>query len=67
MFYNIFVVHVVNVSEYKILCSGTNPQKYQTLVPAKNSHLKVELDSQDEGCFNRLNTWVWEEPKKKTK
>ena len=23
---------------YKILCFGANPQKYQTLVPAKNSH-----------------------------
>ena len=23
------------------LCFGANPQKYQTLAPAKNSHLKV--------------------------
>ena len=28
------------VCVYKILCFCANPQKFQTLVPAKNSHLK---------------------------
>ena len=35
------VVNIANVCEHKILRFWANPQKYQTLVPAKNSHLKV--------------------------
>ena len=35
------IVHRDNVCGYKILRFGGNPQKYQTLVPAKYSHLKV--------------------------
>ncbi len=40
MFYTT-VVHIDNVCGYKILRFGANPQKYQTLVPAKFSHVKV--------------------------
>jgi hypothetical protein len=40
MFYST-IVSIANVSGYKILRFWANPQKYQTLVPAKNSHLKV--------------------------
>jgi hypothetical protein len=35
------MVHIANDCGYKILRFWANPQKYQTLVPAKNSHLKV--------------------------
>ena len=42
MFYPI-IVHIANDCGYKILCFWTNLRKYQTLVPAKNSHLKVEV------------------------
>ena len=38
-----FDMYVTNVCEYKILRFLANPQKYQTLIPAKNSHLKVSL------------------------
>ena len=43
MYYTTVTMHVglLNVSGYKILCFGANLQKYQTLIPAKNSHLKV--------------------------
>jgi GTP cyclohydrolase II len=34
------MVHIANDCGYKILRFWANPQKYQTLVPAKNSHLK---------------------------
>ena len=37
------MVHKTNVYEYKILRFWANPQKYQALVPVKNSHLKVAL------------------------
>ncbi len=40
MFYTA-MVHIANDCGYKILRFWANPQKYQTLVPAKNSHLKV--------------------------
>ena len=40
MFYTT-IVHIANDCGYKILRFWANPQKYQTLVPAKNSHLKV--------------------------
>ena len=33
-----------NVCEYKLLRFKAKPQKYQTLVPAKNSHIKVVLN-----------------------
>ena len=33
--------YIANVCEYKILHFWANPQKYQTLVPAKNSHVKT--------------------------
>ena len=33
------VLYITNVCEYKILCFKTKPQKYQTLVPAKYSHI----------------------------
>ena len=36
-----FYMYNVNVSGCKFLHFGTNPQKYQTLVPHKKSHLKV--------------------------
>ena len=36
-----FLVSIANVCEYKILRFWANPQKYQTLVPANNSHLKI--------------------------
>ena len=39
MFYTT-IVHLANDCGYKILHIGANPQKYQTLVPAKTSHLK---------------------------
>ena len=42
MFYTT-IVHIANDCGYKILCFWANPQKYQTLVAAKNSHLKVLL------------------------
>ena len=32
-------MHIADVCEYKILHFWANLQKYQTLVPAKNSHL----------------------------
>ena len=32
---------MANVSGYKILRFWANPQKYQILMPAKNSHLKI--------------------------
>ena len=38
-----FKVHIANVCEYKFLRFWANPQKYQTLLPAKNNHLKVLL------------------------
>ena len=39
---NTTIVHIMaNVFGYKFLRFWGNPQKYQTLVPAKNSHLKV--------------------------
>ncbi len=41
---HIILMHVgiiAHVSGYKILCFGANPPKYQTLIPAKNSHHKV--------------------------
>ena len=42
MFYTTIVyIHVANDCGYKILRSWANLQKYQTLIPAKNSHLKV--------------------------
>ena len=34
-------MHIANDYRYKILYFWANPQKYQTLVPTKNSHLKV--------------------------
>ena len=37
-------MQIVNVSGYKFLRFGGNPQKYLTLVPAKNSHLKVYVE-----------------------
>ena len=37
-------MQIAIVSGYKILHFGVNPQKYQTLVPTKNSHLKVTSD-----------------------
>ncbi len=40
MFYTTMVL-IANDYGYKILRFWANPQKYQTLVPAKNSHLKV--------------------------
>ena len=40
IFYTI-IGHIANDCGYKILHFWANPQKYQTLVPAKNSHLKV--------------------------
>ena len=40
MFYTI-MVYMANNCRYKILRFWPNPQKYQTLVPAKNSHLEV--------------------------
>ena len=40
MFYTT-IVHIANDCGYKILHFWANPQEYQTLVPAKNSHLKV--------------------------
>jgi hypothetical protein len=39
-FYTTMVL-IANDCGYKILRFWANPQKYQTLVPAKNSHLKV--------------------------
>ena len=33
------IVHIANDCGYKILCFRANLQKYQTLIPAKNSHL----------------------------
>ena len=38
-----FCIIIANDCGYKILRFGANPQKYQTLVPAKNSHLKVHV------------------------
>ena len=35
------IVHIANDCGYNILRFWANPQKYQTLVPAKNSHFKV--------------------------
>ncbi len=35
------MVLIANDCGYKIFHFWANPQKYQTLVPAKNSHLKV--------------------------
>jgi hypothetical protein len=35
------MVFIANDCGYKLLRFGANPQKYQTLVPAKNSHLEV--------------------------
>ena len=40
IFYTI-IVHMANDCGYKILRFWANPQTYQTIVPAKNSHLKV--------------------------
>ena len=40
MFYSTIVL-LANDCGYKGLQFWANPQKYQTLVPAKNSHLKV--------------------------
>ena len=37
----IFAMYTTNVCGYKNLRFWANPQKYQTLIPAKNSHLKV--------------------------
>ena len=34
------IVHIAIVSRYKFLRLWVSPQKYQTLVPAKNSHLR---------------------------
>ena len=34
-------MYIANVCEYNILRFEANTQKYQTLVPARNSHLKV--------------------------
>ena len=42
IFYTI-TVHIANDYGYKILRFWANPQKYQTVVPAKNSHLKVHF------------------------
>ena len=42
MFYTAIVL-IANVCGYKILRFLANPQKYQTLVPVKISHLKVTL------------------------
>ena len=42
------IVHIANDCGYKILCFWANPQKYQTLVPTKNSHLKVHVHT----CIN---------------
>jgi hypothetical protein len=42
MFYTTMVL-IANDCGYKILRFWANPQKYQTLVPAKNSHLKVYM------------------------
>ena len=42
IFYTI-IVHIANDCRYKILRFWANPQKNQTLVPAKNSHLKVHM------------------------
>ena len=44
MFYTT-IVHIDNVCRYKILRFWANLQKYQTLVPAKFSHLRVFLIS----------------------
>ncbi len=38
-----FYALIDNDCRYKILRFWANPQKYQTLVPAKNSHLKVSI------------------------
>ena len=48
MFYTT-IVHIANDCGYKILRFWANPQKYQTLVPAKNIHLKVLECSVDSG------------------
>ena len=40
MFYTT-IVHIASVCGYKNLHFWANLQKYQTLVPAKTSHLKV--------------------------
>jgi hypothetical protein len=37
------MVLIANDCGYKILRFWANPQKYQTLVPTKNSHLKVTM------------------------
>ena len=37
------VLHIANDCGYKIWPFWANPQNYQTLVPAKNSHLKVQI------------------------
>jgi hypothetical protein len=45
MLYNISIKKkkIANDSGYKILRFWANPQKYQTLVPAKNSHLASSI------------------------
>ena len=40
------IVHIANDYGYKNLHFWANPQKYQTLVPAKNNHLKVNMHTQ---------------------
>ena len=43
IFYTIIIVHIANDCGYKILQFWANLQKYQTLVPAKISHIKVHF------------------------
>ena len=49
------------VCAYKILRFCANPQKFQTLVPAKNSHFKVvpEAIAVGKQCHNLWTKWVF--------
>ena len=61
MFYTT-IVHTANVCRYKILRLWANPEKYQMLVPAIISHLKVG------GSTKSLSVrgWAKEEEVRKT-
>ena len=51
----VFDMHVTNACGYEIWRFWANPQKYQTLIPAKNSHLKYCILDKRTMSYNIMN------------